>query len=101
MTSTSQYAGRSTRRYKAMRAEFRRKCKARNTPCWRCGKAIGYELPPDHPDSFNVDHKIPKSIRNDLAEDPRNFAASHKFCNESRGNDTRPTIDIGQPSEVW
>ena len=100
MTSTSQYAGRSTRRYKALRAEFRRKCKARNTPCWLCGKPIDYELPKDHPDTFNLDHAIPKSQRLDLAEDPRNFRASHKICNERRGNN-QPSIDIGHTSEVW
>lgn len=100
MTSTSRYAGRSTRRYKALRAEFRTKCKARNAPCWLCGNPIGYDLPRDHPESFNLDHFIPKSERNDLAEDPRNFRPSHKDCNERRGND-QPHIDLGHLSESW
>lgn len=100
MTSTSQYAGRSTRRYKTLRAEFRRKCKARNEPCWLCGKPLDYDLPKDHPESFNLDHAIPLSTRRDLAEDPRNFRPAHKVCNERRGKDS-PSIDIGQPSETW
>ena len=100
MTSTSQYAGRNTRRFRAQREEFKRKCKARNTPCWLCGKPIDFDLPHTHPDAFNLDHAIPKSERNDLAEDPTNFRASHKVCNERRGN-SDPFIPIGQPSEVW
>jgi len=100
MTSTSQYAGRSTRRYKTLRAEFRRKCRANNAPCWLCGKPIDYDLSHDHPDAFNLDHAIPKSKRLDLAEDEKNFRPSHKNCNERRGND-QPTIDIGRPSEQW
>lgn len=100
MTSTSKYAGRSTRRYKTLRAEFKRTCKARNTPCWLCGNPIDYTLDNNHPEVFNVDHAIPRSHRHDLAEDPRNFRASHKVCNERRGNQ-HPTIDLGQPSESW
>ena len=100
MTSTSQYAGRSTRRYKMLRAEFRRKCRANNAPCWLCGRPIDYELPKEHPEAFNLDHAIPKSERLDLAEDPKNFRPSHKTCNERRGADV-PTIELGQPSETW
>ena len=100
MTSTSRYAGRSTRRYKTLRADFRRKCRNANAACWLCGNPIDYELTADHPDCFNVDHAVPKSLRADLAEDPANFRPSHKVCNERRGND-EPTINIGQPSENW
>lgn len=100
MTSTSRYAGRSTRRYKTLRAEFRRKCRATNKPCWLCGKPIDYELPHTHPESFSVDHAIPVSVRPDLAEDPKAFRASHSLCNTRRGaND--PFIELGQPSEFW
>lgn len=96
----SKYAGRSTARFRAIRAEFRRKCKARNAPCWLCGKPIDYELPRQHPDCFNVDHAIPLSMRRDLADDINNFRPSHRICNERRGND-EPTIALGQPSEAW
>lgn len=100
MTSTSQYAGRSTRRYKSLRAEFKRKCSANDSPCWLCGRPIDYTLPSNHPDGFNLDHAIPKAERNDLAEDPANFRPSHKVCNERRGAGA-PKIDIGAPSETW
>ena len=100
MTSTSQYAGRSTRRYKALRAEFRRKCRSNNAPCWLCSRPIDYDLPREHGECFNLDHAIPKSVRADLAEDPANFRPSHKVCNERRGADA-PTIELGRPSEQW
>jgi len=100
VTSTSQYAGRSTRRYKTLRAEFRRKCKARNLPCWLCGKPIDYELPHTHPEAFQLDHAIPVSERPELAEDPASCRPSHAQCNMRRGaND--PFIQLGQPSESW
>lgn len=100
MTSTSKYAGRSTRRYKELRAAFRRKCKANTLPCWLCGNTIDYYLPHVHPDSFNLDHAVPRSQRPNLAEDPANFRPSHRICNEKRGADA-PQIPIGQPSEHW
>lgn len=100
MTSTSRYAGRSTRRYRTLREEFRRRCKARETPCWLCGKPIDYTLPKAHPDAFNLDHAIARAIRPDLAEDPANFRPAHKVCNERRGS-AAPSIDIGAASERW
>lgn len=100
MTSTSQYAGRSTRRYKALREDFRRKCRNNDAACWLCGNRIDYDLPRDHPECFNLDHAIAKSVRPDLAEDPANFRPSHRLCNERRGADA-PTIDLGRPSERW
>ena len=100
MTSISKYAGRSTRRYKELRAAFKSKSKANTTPCWLCGKPIDYDLPAAHPDCFNLDHAIPRSERPDLAEDPTNFRPSHRICNERRGA-ADPHIQIGQPSEPW
>lgn len=100
MTSTSRYAGRATYRYRTLRREFRSTSKARNSPCWLCGKAIDYSADRGHPDSFNVDHAVPISERLDLAEDPRNFRPSHRVCNERRGNHA-PRLDTGQPSEIW
>jgi len=100
VTSTSQYAGRSTRRYKTLRADFRRKCRINDLPCWLCGKPIDYQLPKEHHESFNLDHAVPRSERPDLAEDPTNFRPSHRVCNERRGT-AAPEIPIGQPSEAW
>lgn len=103
----SAYAGRSTRRFKKLRAIFRAECAAHENPdgtvgkpCWLCGKPINYALPKEHPEGFNLDHVYTVSKRPDLAEDPANFRPSHKLCNEERGNDD-PFIQIGSPSEDW
>ena len=94
------YAGRSSARFRALRGEFLRKCKASKAPCWLCGGALNYALPHPHPESFNVDHAIALSVRPELADDMNNFRPAHKACNERRGN-ADPELDIGVPSEVW
>lgn len=97
---TSKHAGRRTGRFRAQRAEFLAKCKANDVPCWLCGKSIDYLLPYQHPECFNLDHAIPVSVRPELAEDPASFRASHRLCNERRGN-SEPFLDLGEPSETW
>ncbi len=97
---TNKYAGRSTYRYRLVRAEFLRRCKQADAPCWLCQRSINYELPFQHPEAFNADHAIPISVRPDLAEDIAVLRPSHKSCNERRGNE-EPFLDIGVPSEVW
>lgn len=95
--------GKSTRRFKALRKRFRADCEAVGEPCWACwlGKpAIDYSLPREHPHSFNLDHAIPVSVRPDLAEDPANFRASHRICNEKRGAGA-PALTLGKLSRDW
>jgi hypothetical protein len=109
VTSTSQYAGRSTRRYKRLRIEFRARCELDRLPCWLCGRTINYALPVGHPDSFNLDHAVPVAKRRDLAEDPANFRPSHSDCNLRRGDDGHSNqnrnknrkITVGITSERW
>lgn len=103
----SPYAGRSTRRYKTTRAQFRDDCSryenpdgSIGAPCWLCGNPIDYTLAHPHPECFNLDHAIVIEDRPDLAEDPANYRPSHKHCNEERGNGD-PHIVLGQPSEDW
>lgn len=104
----SAYVGRSTRRYKTLRKAFRHECANEEQPdgtigrpCWLCGKPIDYSLPDNqHPDAFNLDHAYTVAEHPELAEDPANFRASHKDCNELRG-DNDPFIQIGSPSEDW
>lgn len=103
----SAYAGRSTRRYRTLRKDFRADCATHvnadgsiGAPCWLCGKPIDYSLPRQHPECFNLDHAYPVSTHPELAEDPANFRPSHRDCNEERG-DGEPHIQIGSPSEDW
>lgn len=100
MTSTSKYAGRSTRRYKALAKTFRTRCASQPRACWLCGEPIDYSLASDHPEAFCIDHAIPISKRPDLAEDQANFRPAHRDCNERRG-DSDPFIELGQASEDW
>lgn len=98
--TTSNGAGRRSARFRSLRADFLRKCKANNVPCWLCSKPIDYTLPYKHPEAFNLDHAIPLSVRPELADDHNNFRSSHAVCNSRRGAD-EPFLDIGVPSEQW
>jgi hypothetical protein len=81
------------------RRKLRAWLKAQGRPCWIC-RAFGrpgdidYSLPPGHPYSFEVDELVPVSR---FAEggyssptacslDRRNVDATHRCCNEWRGN---------------
>ena len=101
MLNTHPDFGRRTGKYKRLRKLFRDDCERRNAVCWLDGKPIDYSLPFNHPESFELDHDPPKSLRPDLAEDPIAFRASHRDCNRRRGNDKSGPIDIGIPSEQW
>jgi 5-methylcytosine-specific restriction endonuclease McrA len=92
--------GRSTRRYRRLRREFKATCEACNEHCWLCGRPIDYGLPGGHPDSFSLDHRIPLADAPELAEDPANFAPSHLGCNTRRGR-RAPHLQLGTPSELW
>jgi 5-methylcytosine-specific restriction endonuclease McrA len=97
---TAKHAGRSTRRYKALRAAFRNQCEDERRPCWLCAQPIDYELPSDDPMSWSLDHRFLVSTHPHLAEDPANFEASHLDCNKRRSNKGQPLI-LGTPSRNW
>lgn len=94
------FPDRSSQRYKDLRTSYRADCERNTKPCWLCSDPINYTLPKEHPEAFNLDHAIPVRERPDLLCDPANFRPSHKVCNERRGDD-EPTIDLGDPSELW
>lgn len=91
---------RESHHYKKLKAEFRAACEEEHAECWLCFDAINYSLPPEHPESFSVDHA--KTVRDfpELGDDPLNFRPSHLICNQRRGDD-EPHLDIGEPSEEW
>ncbi|MBT2266307.1 HNH endonuclease [Rhodococcus erythropolis] len=91
---------RSTRRHKALRAEFRQQCENRRSPCHLCSQPIDYGVPKDNPDAFELDHFYPVSTHPALVDDPANFRPSHKSCNGSRGN-AEVTPTLGSLSEEW
>ncbi|MFI2216551.1 HNH endonuclease [Rhodococcus sp. NPDC019627] len=89
-----------SRRYKALKREFRAACLESMAPCWMCGQEIHYAAADDEPDAFNLDHFYPWSTHPELREDPGNFRASHRACNIARGNGEAP-LALGEPSEDW
>lgn len=68
-------------------------------PCCICQQRIDYSLPADDEQAFTVEHKIPRSVRPDLADDPSNCGPAHAECNKRRGN--REFQGLGQLSEEW
>lgn len=72
------------------RRRLRLRLKARRDPCWICQafgrpSEIDYSLPARHPMSFEVDELVPVS-RGGSPTDIDNVAATHRICNEWRGN---------------
>lgn len=91
---------RSTRRYQALREQFRDECRESGEPCWLCPFPIDYDAGQFEEDAFELDHFYPVSTHPDLAEDPSNFRASHRRCNQVRGNGA-PRPGLGKTSVDW
>ena len=68
-----------------------RKVVARGHPaCWICGEPIDYTIPTPHPDSYELDHKIP--LNRGGEHTLTNAAASHRRCNRAKSD--RPHAPI-------
>ena len=92
-----------TRRFVALRTEFKAACAAENAPCWLDGLPIDYAAAFDdygNDDRFELDHYFPVSTHPELQEDPANFRASHAGCNNARSNG-EPLLELGVPSREW
>lgn len=92
--------GQTSRRYRQLRKTFRSNCEQNNTPCWLCSQPIDYTIPWPEEQSFELDHLHPRSTHPQHAEDPANFRASHRACNNKRGNKT-PTANLGTLNRQW
>lgn len=90
----------STRLYREFREERRLAWKAQNAPCHIGGHPIDYDGAPNEPNSFELDHVLPRKTHPHLALDPGNARPSCSKCNRSKGaGKLRP--GIGQTSEEW
>lgn len=74
------------------RTKLRGWLKAQGRPCWICqafGRSgyIDYSLPPQHPFSFEMDELDPVSLGGSPFS-RSNVDATHRCCNEWRGNKT-------------
>ncbi|MEC5185310.1 5-methylcytosine-specific restriction endonuclease McrA [Cryobacterium sp. MP_3.1] len=101
-TGVAKNAGRSTRRWKAIRLEFRAKCEREQAKCWLCSPgAIDYAIKDTSDDAvWEPDHIYPVSTHPERAEDPANLRASHRGCNRRRGNKWTPP-SLGVLSREW
>lgn len=82
------------------RQRFAKQLATQQLPCCICGQPIDYTLTYPDPDSFSVEHRVPKAIRPDLTLDPANMGAAHLKCNQSRGkHDYKPSL--GTTSTEW
>src|SRR5699024_1749125 len=92
--------GRSTRRYKKHRKDFREHSANTNAPCWLCKQPIDYRIEWPDDDAIELDHLYPVSSHPAHPEDPANFRAYHRLCNLQRSN-RMPTGRLGNPSRKW
>lgn len=67
------------------RRKLRARLRAEGRPCHICGLPIDYSLPAGDPWSFEVDEMVPVSRGGDPL-DYSNVDASHRICNQRRGN---------------
>ena len=79
MSTNPRYANGNARR------KARRIMASRGDVCHICGLPIDYSLPALHPYSFEIDELVPISYGGS-PYDLDNLAASHRICNERRGN---------------
>ncbi len=85
---------------KAGRKTFRAECEAADEPCWICTQRINYAASQYDEDTFELDHFHPVSTHPELAEDPTNWRAAHRRCNQVRGADTM-RAELGTLSRAW
>jgi len=93
----SKNAGRSGRRWRALRQQIR----AQRNPCYHCGQPINYDATYPAPDSFTVDHLRSRRDHPELAEDPANLVAAHARCNNVKGAGPAMRPSLGNRSENW
>lgn len=88
-------------RYRDWRAELKTGWANLNTACGICGQAtIDYNGPPNEPESFEMDHRISRKKRPDLAMVTSNVQPAHFRCNRNKGSGTA-TAPLGETTEDW
>lgn len=88
--------------WRALKRKFKSYSKIHHSTCWLDvhGLCLLDGVPIDYittgmPDSFETDHKVPRSVRPDLWLEWENLRASHLRCNRSR-----QAKDVG-PQHIW
>jgi 5-methylcytosine-specific restriction endonuclease McrA len=97
VTSTPRPPWRTGHRWRRTRQRVIR----RDTTCYLCGHPLNPTHQHPHPQSTVVDHIQPASHNPDAALDVTNLAATHKVCNERKGNRAADDYIADQPSRDW
>lgn len=94
--------GQTSRRWREkIRPQFREQCETENAPCWLCSMPIDYTITDkDDDEVWEPDHLYPRSTHPEHAEDPANLRASHRRCNNKRGN-RKPQQGLGTLTRQW
>ena len=74
-------------------ARHRAAVRAQRGPCGICNQPIDYSLRTPHPDSFEVDHIIPRNRGGTDALD--NKQAAHRRCNRAKSDRVEPAQPSG------
>ena len=85
---------RNGHRDRVLKRQHRQRCRAANLPCALCGDVIDYALPHTSPQAFQSDHRIPVSVRPDMAYMPSNLQPAHASCNKSRGTSPLESMSV-------
>lgn len=73
-----------TRPTSTQREHLRQVIARSGAACGECGEPIDYTLPTPHPDSFELDHKVPLSQGGRHTLD--NVRATHRRCNRAKSD---------------
>lgn len=73
------------------RRKVREWLRSQGNPCAICGRPIDYSLPAGDPWSFECDEVVPVS-RGGSPVERSNVQATHRICNERRGNRTMDEV---------
>ncbi|MCT1450635.1 HNH endonuclease [Corynebacterium sp. p3-SID1194] len=83
-----------------LRKRYRQQCENTHAPCWLCGQPIDYQAAALHPNSFEVDHYLPRRDYPHLALEETNLRPAHSSCNRSRGA-RDDILQIGPTTTTW
>ncbi len=80
-------------------------CMSQPPVCWRCGKAVRWDLPQHHPDRATIGHTVPVADHPEALTDPACMRPECWDCNHRAGRDQhfqpRSVASVPPPSRQW
>ena len=86
-----EYMGLSGKRWETIREMAYKRDRAKDAPCWICGRPIDYRAKVNphtgeyNPNAWEPDHYFTQEEHPELAYDLANLRPSHARCNRARG----------------